>query len=77
MLAVQAGRILTVADVPKLIAAGERALAIGPIVDPTLWREKHEDLEADLELLKAALPLFHLMKQRQSEAKNRAILAER
>ena len=51
------GRTLEVYDIPQLIEQGQRALDFGPFQDPTLWIQKHQALEQDLELLRAALPL--------------------
>jgi hypothetical protein len=38
----------------ELVRAGEHNQTMGPILDPTLWREKSEALDFDLALLKAA-----------------------
>lgn len=55
-LALRAG----VPDLPGRIRQGERALDVGGILDPTLWRASHHKLEEDLEMLRAALPLWRL-----------------
>lgn len=39
----------------RAIAAGERALSVGPIVDPTLWRDAHVELEVELKVMRAVL----------------------
>lgn len=44
-------------DLSGLLAAIERADAIGPLLDPTLWRDKQKAMEEDAELLRAALKL--------------------
>lgn len=49
--AVQTLSLLPLAD---LIAAGERSQSMGPLINPTVWRDKNVALAQDLELLKAA-----------------------
>lgn len=46
-------------DIPvaKLLADVDRANSIGPILHPTLWREKANAMALDKKLLEAALPL--------------------
>jgi hypothetical protein len=41
-------------DLPAFIERAERALAIGPLVDPTLFRQAHGKLEQVLKLASAA-----------------------
>lgn len=59
---VLAARMLatTIEDLPAVIRAAERALDFGPFTDPTAWRDKHKALEQDIEMLKAALPMWQL-----------------
>lgn len=52
------GAMLTQYDLPAMLNAIERAEAIGPMIDPTLYREKHEAMGQDKDLLEAALPLW-------------------
>lgn len=59
-LVLSAGRILLPLDLPDAIEKAKRSLEVGPFLDPTLWREKHKDLESDLEFMRAALPLWKL-----------------
>jgi hypothetical protein len=47
-------------DLPELLAAIEHADAIGPILDPTLWRDRHGAMHEDKEVLEAGLPLYRL-----------------
>jgi hypothetical protein len=47
-------------DIPALLEAIERADAMGPLFDPTLWISNHGKMEEDREVLKAALPLWRL-----------------
>jgi hypothetical protein len=51
------GRVLAIArmayettDIDRMLVLAERADAIGPILDPTLWRETHRNLELLREL---------------------------
>lgn len=54
--------LLLMHDLPGLLRAIERADAIGPLVDPTLWRDKGAAMLQDKELLEAALPLWRYAK---------------
>lgn len=47
-------------DLSKLLADIEFADSFGPILDPTLWREKHRAMLEDKKILEAALPLWRL-----------------
>lgn len=53
-------QMLTQHDIPKLLEDISRAEALGPIMDPTLYREKARAMQQDKELLKAAAPLREL-----------------
>jgi hypothetical protein len=44
-------------DLPGLLRDIERAHAAGPILDPTLYRDKAKAMDEDAELLRAALKL--------------------
>lgn len=44
-------------DIEKMLTAIDRAETIGPIVDPTLWRNKSEKMAEDKHLLMTALPM--------------------
>jgi hypothetical protein len=50
-------------DIPKFLEAIEHADSVGPLLEPTLWREKRKAMLEDRELLRAALPLFDLGKK--------------
>lgn len=39
--------------IQEMIERANRSLAVGPVLDPTLWREKHKDVELDIEVFKA------------------------
>lgn len=55
-----------VAEMPlqEFIAAGERAQSIGPVIDPTLWRQGHRQLEGVMRLA-IALRVFQMEMERQ------------
>lgn len=65
LMCAMAGNALAQHDLPKLLEAIEHAHAIGPILDPTLYRDKMPAMEQDKELLLAALPLWRWIKSRQ------------
>lgn len=67
VMAATAAKLLAGLDVPGLLEDIERAEAVGPIVDPTLYRDKAKAMGEDRELLCAALPL-HKMGQRMMAA---------
>ena len=52
--------ILRQHDLPRLLFAIERADTLGPILHPTLYREKGAAMREDAEVLEAALPLWRL-----------------
>ena len=52
--AIMCAQLLTQHDIPQLLRNIERADAVGPILDPTLWREKQKAMDEDREVLKAA-----------------------
>lgn len=52
--------ILALHDYEALIADIDRAGAVGPILDPTLWRAKHKAMDEDKELFALAAPLAKL-----------------
>lgn len=55
-------------DLPELLAAIGRAEAVGPILDPTLYREKARAMDEDKALLEAALPLWQMGKKLRDSA---------
>lgn len=55
---INAMRIMTLIDLPAAIANAEHSDAVAPFIDPTLWMKKHRHLKEDLELMRAALPLW-------------------
>ncbi len=60
---VMAAQILSMHDIPGMLNAIERAHALGPVVDPTLWKQKCQAMEEDREMLEAALPLVRIAKK--------------
>lgn len=60
------GSMLTQYDLPEMLRAIEHAEAMGPMIDPTLYREKADAMDEDKTLLEAALPLWRwAMKQKK------------
>ena len=55
-----ASQVLAVHDFERLLEAIDRADSIGPLLDPTLWRDKHKAMEEDKVLFRLALPLARL-----------------
>lgn len=47
-------------DLPQLIQDIDRADAIGPLLNPTLWIGKNKAMGEDREMFEAALPLYRL-----------------
>lgn len=62
-----ASNMVAMHDIPELLAAIERGHSVGPILDPTLYRDKAKAMEEDAELLRAALPLWKLARKRLGE----------
>lgn len=52
-----AGKLLAEHDLPAVLEAIERAEAAGPVLNPTLWKERHKAMLEDKEIVQAALPL--------------------
>lgn len=71
-----AARVISLIDVPDLLARIERADSVGAMIDPTLYRAKHKAMMVDKALLEAALPLYVLGKRMEEAeaAKIRNIL---
>lgn len=69
---VAAARLLLMAELEEAIDAGERALAVGPIADATLFRERHTALEEDMQLLRKALPLWQWARDVRAKAEGGA-----
>lgn len=47
-------------DIPKLLRDIGHSHSIGPILDPTLYRDRSRAMDEDAEILRAALPLRNL-----------------
>ncbi len=69
--AVVASKMLVIHDVPDLLEAIERAHAVGPMLDPTLYRDKAKAMDEDKEILEAALPLWRLGRKLQARIEGR------
>lgn len=69
--AVMTGRIALQASVEDLrdaIREGETALAAGPVLDPTLYRDGAGELQEQLDLLKAFLEFREALERFRPEA---------
>lgn len=64
---------LTMHDIPGMLRAIDRADTMGPILDPTLWRDKHKAMEEDKKTLEAALPLWQLGQKLQGLLKAKEV----
>lgn len=60
MSCVMAARLLSLHDLPGILAAIERTEALGPLLDPTLYRDRSRAMWDDKEMLEAAMPLWRL-----------------
>jgi hypothetical protein len=69
LLILNSARVMTVVDLPKLLSDIEHAHAVGPMLDPTLYREKMRAMDEDKEILTAALPLWKLAKKLEERAR--------
>lgn len=71
-----AGAVQTLSLLPlvELIAAGERSQAMGPLINPTVWRDKNVALAQDLELLKAAQTFVATVQASVAKAEERGEL---
>lgn len=65
-----AGKVMMALPLPDVLNAMSRAETLGPILDPTLYREKSDDMAADRELVEAALPLWRLARKRAGDRGN-------
>ncbi len=63
-----AGGALTAHDLPGLLEAIDHAEVAGPLLDPTLYREKGAEMNHDKKLLEAALPLWRFVKAMKEKA---------
>ena len=58
VLIVSVAGLLSQLDLPAMLERIERAHALGPMLDPTLYRAKAKAMDEDAELIRAALPLW-------------------
>lgn len=52
--------VISMIDVPGNLREIERAHSLGPILNPTLYRDNAEKMEEDKQIWLAALPLWNL-----------------
>jgi len=62
-----AARVIALHDLPRILEGMERAEAVGPLFNPTLYIEKEQAMREDKELVQAAMPLYRLARQLQTE----------
>lgn len=62
-LVANAARIIVLVDVGDMLDRINRADTLGPMLDPTLWRDKQGAMHEDEEMLRAALPLWRWAKK--------------
>jgi len=67
LAAMHAGRMLRQYDIPGIVAAIDKANALGPFLDPTLWMQKQEAMSEDKALLEAALPLWNFFEEQEDQ----------
>lgn len=58
----------------EMLAAADHSMGIGPILDPTLWRQNHQKLQEDIELMRAVLPLHTLAQKIAPEEEKADVL---
>ncbi len=59
-------------DLAAFVNAAEHGLSFGCFTDPTLWREKHEDLERVKRLAEEMLPFWRRARTMKADALQRA-----
>lgn len=63
------GKVVATFDIPRMLQSIETAHALGPVMDPTLYRDKFLAMDEDKEILEAALPLWNLIKTLEAKKK--------
>jgi hypothetical protein len=63
-----AAGLLTTLDLAEVLNCMERADALGPILDPTLYKDASERMDAQRRLIQAALPLQAEMRRQFAAA---------
>jgi hypothetical protein len=61
-----AAGLLTTLDLAEVLTCMERADALGPMLDPTLYKEAAERMDAQRRLIQAALPLQAEMRRQHA-----------
>jgi hypothetical protein len=59
--------------IPNILNAISHTEALGPILDPTLYREKMKAMEEDKKLLETLLPIWKLMNKINLESQTKAV----
>lgn len=54
---IAAARLLSSVPIGEMLRAIALCDAVGPVLNPTLWRDGHEKMHEDRKLLEASLPL--------------------
>jgi hypothetical protein len=65
---ITAARLLELHPIGDLLRDIDRAGSIGPIVDPTLYRDKARAMEEDRRVFESALPLWRLAQELRARA---------
>lgn len=65
---VMAARVIGSHDLPGLLAAIETSHAVGPMLDPTLYRDAAKAMDEDADVLRAAMPLYRLAERLERKA---------
>lgn len=69
LAAASCAAVLHAHDIPELLQAAARVHAVGPILDPTLYRERSAAMDQDAALLLAALPLWEYFAGTRAQAR--------
>lgn len=72
MICAGSARSLSLIDVPDMLRRIENAEAVGPILDPTLYRAQSQKMAEDKELLEAALPLWRMAQKMIAKAEGKS-----
>lgn len=64
---IAAARLLEHVPAEEILNSMSRADSIGPILNPTLWSQKHEAMENDGAIVRAALPLIAIARKLRAD----------
>lgn len=73
--AVMAARLLADHDYPELLRAIEEAHAIGPFLNPTLYRAKSEAMDQDRQIMQAAAAFVKVVMEMATSGEAPALFA--